>query len=386
MKKKVLFYNGSLRMGGIERVLVEVLQNIDKNQMDIDLVIEDGTETLNVFEKDIPKEIEIFYLKSEKLIKITDFFRRKKKNIFYKIAYNLLMNYESYIKKSNLKKLVKNKKYDVVIDFDMGLSKYLKMIDVNKKIAWIHASIKNWYEKKSRIARLGRRLQQYNNIVTICDEMKEETANLFPFLKDKLLRIYNPFNFDRILNLSEERVENKYYDEDFIIAIARLTIHQKDFPTLIKGFKKAKELSNISEKLLILGDGPDREKIEKMIKDKNMEKDVILLGSIKNPYPWLKQAKIFVHSSKYEGLPTVLIEALILKKKVISSACPTGPKEILENGKIGDLYEIGDYEKLAYYIVESLKNNNIDKELIKKEIQKFSKEEVIKEYERLILN
>ena len=63
MKKKVLFYNGSLRMGGIERVLVEVLQNIDKNQMDIDLVIEDGTKTLNVFEKDIPKEIEIFYLK-----------------------------------------------------------------------------------------------------------------------------------------------------------------------------------------------------------------------------------------------------------------------------------------------------------------------------------
>ena len=386
MKKKVLFYNGSLRMGGIERVLVEVLQNIDKNQMDIDLVIEDGTETLNVFEKDIPKEIEIFYLKSEKLIKITDFFRRKKKNIFYKIAYNLLMNYESYIKKSNLKKLVKNKKYDVVIDFDMGLSKYVKMIDVNKKIAWIHASIKNWYEKKSRIARLGRRLQQYNNIVTICDEMKEETANLFPFLKDKLLRIYNPFNFNRILTLSEENVENIYYKENFIIAIARLTTHQKDFSTLIKAFKRAKELGRISEKLLILGDGPDREKIEKMIRDENMEKNIILLGSIKNPYPWLKKAKLFVHSSKYEGLPTVLIEALILNKKVISSACPTGPKEILENGKIGDLYEIGDYEKFAYYIIEDLKNNNLDKELIKKEIQKFSKEEVIKEYERLILN
>ncbi|AHI52258.1 hypothetical protein [Fusobacterium vincentii] len=79
MKKKVLFYNGSLRMGGIERVLVEVLQNIDKSKIDVDLVIEDGTKTLNVFEKDIPKEIEIFYLKSEKLIKITDSFRKKKK-------------------------------------------------------------------------------------------------------------------------------------------------------------------------------------------------------------------------------------------------------------------------------------------------------------------
>ena len=63
MKKKVLFYNGSLRMGGIERVLVEVLQNIDKTKIDIDLVIEDGTKTLNIFEKDKPKEIEIFYLK-----------------------------------------------------------------------------------------------------------------------------------------------------------------------------------------------------------------------------------------------------------------------------------------------------------------------------------
>ena len=386
MKKKLLFYNGSLRMGGVERILVEVLQNIDKSQIDIDLVIEDGIRTLNVFEKDIPKEIEISYLKSEKLIKITDSFRKKKKNIFYKIIYNLLMNYESYVKKSNLKKLVKNKKYDVVIDFDMGLSKYIKMINVNKKIAWVHASIKNWYERESRIARLGKRLQQYDNIVTICDEMKEETTKLFPFLKDKLLRIYNPFNFDRILNLSEEKVENKYYNEDFIIAIARLTANQKDFPTLIKGFKRVKELGGISEKLLILGDGPDREKIEKMIKDENMEKDIILLGSIKNPYPWLKKAKIFVHSSKYEGLPTVLIEALILNKKVISSSCPTGPKEILENGRIGDLYEIGDYEKLAYYIIESLKNNSLNKELIEKEIQKFSREEVIKDYEKLILN
>lgn len=385
MSKKVLFYNGSLRMGGIERVLVEVLQNIDKNSIDIDLVIEDGTKALNVFEKDIPKEIEIFYLKSEKLIKFTDSFRKKKKNIFYKIVYNLLMNYESYIKKKNLKKLVKNKKYDAVIDFDMGLSKYVKMIDVNKKIAWVHASIKNWYERKSRIVRLGKRLEQYNNIVTICDEMKEETANLFPSLRDKLLRIYNPFNFDRILDLSKEKVENNYYEEDFIVAIARLTNHQKDFPTLIKGFKKAKELARISEKLFILGDGPDKENIEKMIKNENMEKDIILLGSIKNPYPWLKKAKLFVHSSKYEGLPTVLIEALILNKKIISSACPTGPREILENGKIGALYEIGDYEKLAYYIVEGLKDSSVDEKIIKKEIIKFSKEEVIKDYESLIL-
>ena len=81
-----------------------------------------------------------------------------------------------------------------------------------------------------------------------------------------------------------------------------------------------------------------------------------------------------------------VVFVLFLNKKVISSSCPTGPKEILENGRIGDLYEIGDYEKLAYYIIESLKNSSLNKELIEKEIQKFSREEVIKDYEKLILN
>ena len=102
--KKVLFYNGSLRMGGIERVLVEVLQNIDRSKMNIDLIIEDGIKSLNVFEKDIPKDIEIYYLKSEELIQKTDFYRKNKKNIFYKIMYNIMMNYEGYIKRKKLKK------------------------------------------------------------------------------------------------------------------------------------------------------------------------------------------------------------------------------------------------------------------------------------------
>ena len=81
MKKKVLFYNGSLRMGGIERVLVEVLQNLDRSKLDIDLVIEDGIRSLNVFEKDIPKDIKLYYLKPEEIIKKTDFYRQNRKNI-----------------------------------------------------------------------------------------------------------------------------------------------------------------------------------------------------------------------------------------------------------------------------------------------------------------
>ena len=386
MKKKVLFYNGSLRMGGIERVLVEVLQNIDRSEMDIDLLIEDGIRSLNVFEKDIPKEISITYLKDEKLINLTNKFRERKKNIFCKLIYNLLMNYEAHVKKYNLKKMLIDKKYDVVIDFDMGLSKHIDLIKANKKIAWVHASIKHWYEKKSRIERLGKRLQKYDNIVTICDEMKEETEKLYPSLKNKFLRIYNPMNFERILKLADEEIKNPLIQKEFIIAISRLTTHQKDFETLIKAFKLAKENGKISEKLFILGDGPDKEKIQNLIAKEKMEEEILLLGSIKNPYPWIKNSQLLVHSSQYEGLPTVLIEALILNKKVISSSCPTGPKEILCNGEIGDLYDVGNYRKLAELIEKNLKDTNIDVNLIKDRIEKFSKEKVLKEYEKIILN
>lgn len=387
MKKKVLFYNGSLRMGGIERVLVEVLQNLDRSNLDIDLVIEDGIRSLNVFEKDIPKDIKLYYLKPEEIIKKTDFYRQNRKNIFYKVMYNLMMAYEGYVKKENLKKIIKDKNYDVVIDFDMGLSKRIDLIDAKKKIAWIHANIKNWYVREDRIKRLGERLQKYTNIVAICEAMKESTIELFPFLKDKIIRIYNPFNFERVIKKSEESIDKnlkEYYEKDFIVSIMRLTEHQKDFDTLILGFKLAKE-KGAKEKLYILGDGPDRDKIEKKIKQEGMENEIILLGNVKNPYPWIKKAKMLVHSSKYEGLPTVLIEALILDKIVISSDCPTGPKEILENGEIGYLYNIGDYRKLGEMIIKKLENLDIDLDLIRERILKYSKDIVIKEYEKIIL-
>lgn len=385
-KKEVLFYNGSLRMGGIERVLTEVLQNIDREKMKIDLVIEDGIRSLNVFEKDIPKDIKIYYLKPEEIIKKTDFYRQRRKNIFYKIIYNLMMNYESYLKRKNLKRIVKNKKYDVVIDFDMGLSKYIDLIESNKKIAWIHSSIENWYQKKSRIKRLGERLKKYDVVVTICDEMKKNTIKLYPFLQEKILRIYNPFNFERILKNAEGYyLDTEVMKKDFAVSVMRLTENSKDFDTLIKAWQIL-EKKNINLKLYILGEGIDKENIENKIKLTNQEENIILLGNVKNPYPWIKNSKMLIHSSKFEGLPTVLIEALILNKIVISSNCVSGPKEILENGEIGYLYEVGDYKRLAALIVNNLENPNLNTELLNEKIQKYKKENIIKEYEKLILN
>ncbi|MGK4198491.1 glycosyltransferase [Fusobacterium sp. HC1336] len=392
MKKRVVIRSGSLRMGGLERVLIEVLQTINKEKYNISLVIDDDCGEADIFKKDIPKEIDYYFLKSETLMKKISFYREKKNNLLYKGLYNFYLSYSKYIACKNMEKLVeKFGKIDILIDFDAGAAKYIEKIKADKKIVWIHNSIPSLKKKKDKIERFGKRLANYDEIVAICDEMKEELISIYPYLKDKVVRIYNPFNFERIEKLSEDRSELKDEDlellnENYIIAISRLDNVQKDYPTLLKAMEILKN-RKINEKLFIVGDGPSKNEIEQEIKKLGLEDNVKLLGKRKNPYIWLKESDFFVHSSKYEGLPTVLIEALICNKFVISSNCPTGPKEILANESCGKLFEVGNYEELANLLEKYILNEELRKEYstsIENRREEFNKNIVLKEYEKLI--
>ena len=102
--------------------------------------------------------------------------------------------------------------------------------------------------------------------------------------------------------------------------------------------------------MIIIGKGINKSLLENFIQDHKLDNKIKLIGYKKNPYPYLKKSDIVLLSSKYEGLPNVLLEAQFLKKYIISTDCPTGPREILLNGKAGDLVNIGDYKKIAYLI------------------------------------
>jgi glycosyltransferase involved in cell wall biosynthesis len=392
MKKNVIIRSGSLRMGGLERVLIEVLQNIDKKKYNLTLVVDDDCGEDNIFEKDIPKEISYYFLKSQKLIEKTNYYKLRRKNMLYKLMYNIYMNIETYIKSRNIKKLIeKLGKIDIFIDYDAGATKYIENIEAEKKVVWIHNSIPNLKKSKNKIKRFGKRLEKYDKIVAICDEMKEELIDIYPNLKDKILRIYNPFNFSRVLNLKDDLSELNEKDrnllkEDYCIAISRLDTVQKDYKTLLKAFQILKS-KGIDKKLYIVGDGPSKEEIKNMIKEYDLIEEVKLLGRFKNPYIWLNNADFFIHSSKYEGFGLVLIEAAILDKLVISSNCPVGPTEILENGKSGILFNVGESEELAEKIEKVLNDKNLRNRYIlsmKERREDFKKENVLKEYEKLI--
>ena len=175
--------------------------------------------------------------------------------------------------------------------------------------------------------------------------------------------IYNPFNLKEVKKLSRKKVNINFFKNSYIKAInvARFT-DQKDHITLLRSISILKK-KNIKIKLLILGYGPNRNKMLNFIKNNQLLDYVKIINFKKNPYKYINQSNLFLLSSTYEGLPNVLLEAMCLKKFIISSNCPTGPKEILKNGKLGMLFPCKNEKilakKIMQYISNKKKYNNI---------------------------
>ena len=136
-----------------------------------------------------------------------------------------------------------------------------------------------------------------------------------------------------------------------ILAIGRLA-PQKDFPTLIHAFAGVRKRHAV--RLLILGEGPDRPELEGLIRQLGLQRDVGMPGFVRNPYAFLSRSALFVLSSRWEGLPTVVVEALYCKTPVISTDCPSGPREILADGRFGKLVPVGEVAKLEQAMSGSL--------------------------------
>lgn len=231
----------------------------------------------------------------------------------------------------------------------------------------------------------------YKKIISLSDVVivnsvafKKQMENL---LDIKVKCIFNPLNFKEIIKKSKLKQSNAIFkNKKFIklINIGRLT-EQKDQITLLKSLNLIKDKYKF--KLLILGRGKEKKKILEYINLNKLNDIVKIHDFIENPYPLLKQSDIFILSSKYEGSPNVLLESAVLKKIIISSDCPTGPKEILLNGKGGLLFKVGDYKDLSKKVVYCLKNIKKMKNkssFLHKNLKRYDYEANMKKYHSLI--
>lgn len=191
-----------------------------------------------------------------------------------------------------------------------------------------------------------------------------------------IIHIYNP-----CLKIKPKKITFNFFkkNELKIINIGRLT-DQKDHITLLKSFK---ELIKIRPaKLLIIGNGKEKEKINNFIIQNNLNNFVKLMNFKKNAIDYLNVSDVFVLSSRYEGLPNVLIECLYLKKYIISANCDTGPKEILYNGKLGTLFKVANDKQLFKILLKINLNSNIISNKISKAYKSFDRFDYIKNSEK----
>lgn len=359
--KKILFYTTFLTQGGgIEVVTVRYINKFIENGYKVDLYIDYDMGEENIREKEIDKRVKITYLKSEKISKLIYKLRTlgKEKKIYNIFLYVLILISDFIVWKKEIKK-IERENYDATISFFQFLPSYITKVKGPKHMIFLHGSVRQYFEgiRKYFKNSFFNKINRFDYICTVSEEMRVQLKEIFPNLTNKQVTVYNPIDFETIENKACEREnltsdEEKLLNSPYICSVGRLDEGQKDFNTLINAYANLK--NKIDEKLVLVGDGPDREKLANLVKKLNLEKDIIFLGKKSNPYIWMKNSKAFILSSKYEGLPTVLIEALILDIPSISSNCLTGPIEILENGKFGELFNIGNIKELEEKILITL--------------------------------
>lgn len=370
--KSVLFVINSLTIGGSEKSLVSLLNMLDYTRYKVDLLMfKKGEE----FDKYIPKEVNVLHEPEYyKFLSNT----RKDLSISKKINYmscriktsiNLRRNYYSkntvndeqvlYKSQKNILKKINNK-YDVAIAYSQGMPTYFVVDKVNakKKLAWINCDYATTkYDKEIDY----QFYKQIDNIIAVSDTIRKSIVSLKPDYEKKIeviLDIVNPKLIEK-MSLEEKNVF-KSKDDVNILTVARLVIHHKGYDLAVKAAKLLKD-DGYKFKWYVVGEGEDRENIEKLIEKLDVKDCFILLGSKGNPYPYMRECDIYVQPSKREGFGLTVVEAKILRKPIVCTEFNTASELISNNldGLIVNIDENSIYKGIKEYIGDTASKNRI---------------------------
>lgn len=332
-QRRIAFYLPSLGGGGAERVTVTLANAIVTEGFKVDIVL---AEAVGTFISDVDPGIRIIDLKAG----------RVSRSIFGLVRYLRQERPDAMIAAMNHANVA------AVIARMLSRSG-IRLILVEHNTPSIEAANNRTLRSKIVYALMHWLYPQADAIVAVSNGVADSLATFARIDRKSITTIYNPFDIEGIRKRASEPIEHPWFAEGeppVILGIGRLT-EAKDFSTLIRAFAVLRK--STAARLMILGEGQDRTKLETLIKELGLSNDdVSLPGFVDNPYTYIGHCRAFVLSSKWEGLPSVLIEAIICGAPVISTDCPSGPKEILENGKWGRLVPVGDVCALA----EAVKN------------------------------
>ena len=382
---KIIFNTGVFGKHGIENALVNLLLELPVNEHEYILhnifQLDQKSPLLNAIEQIVTQDCSL-----PRSTFWGGLHMNRKKSIFHKLLDSLgLLKIHKLIANN-----INQHQADVVVDYDLSLLRSAHLISA-PKIGFFHFRPKRFRNGGvNKLRRIGKRLKHYQLLVVLCDEMLQEACEIWPDLKSVFVVLPNSIHCDKLLNISKNSFSlptsvelNKYF-----ITIARLT-HQKNIDLLLRSYKTAKDLG-CSWPLVIAGEGEDKIKLVELCNELSITENIHFLGYQSNPHTYLANAGTFVMSSREEGFPVSLLEAMVLGCPIISLACPTGPTDILKNGKLGKLvtFTEDNPSELGLAMYELSRNSALRNEyaLNDKYAKDYSSDAIAKNFMTLINN
>lgn len=361
---RVTFFMPTLGGGGAERVTVNLVQEFANRGFDIDLVL---VRAEGAYLSEVPSAVRIIGLGASRILaslpQLVTYFREEQPDAFL-----------SALESANIVALWAHRWAGSDARIVVATHNTLSVIARNAR------------RLQDRVVPfLARRFYPWaDGVVTVSEGAAEDLRRVANLPEDHVRVIYNPIVTPELLARTKEEGNHPWLqskERPVVLGIGRLT-SQKNFPLLLRAFAEVRRQREA--RLIILGEGEDRGDLGALAKRLDIDSDVDLPGFVDNPLAYLREASVFALSSNFEGLPTVLIEALACGCPIVSTNCPSGPEEILEGGQWGTLVPTGDKDKLAAAIIETIDSPRRSGEL-RERAQAFSDSRAVDQYLDVLL-
>jgi len=362
-KQKVALFLPSLRGGGAERVMVNLARGFSEKGLDVDLVL---AKAEGPYLSQVPPEVRVIDLHSDRVLA----------SLPHLVRYLLRERPQallSTLDHANIVALWARKLARVPNRLVVRVANNLSQSASNASSA-----------RERLMPRLIHKFYPWADaVVAVSQGVADDLVKTAGLSRERIQVIYNPVVTPDLLEKAKEPLNHAWFapgEIPVILSVGRLT-KAKDYSTLIRAFAQVQR--EYPARLMILGEGEERPKLETLIRELDLEEDVSLPGFVDNPYAYMARSAVFVLSSVWEGLPNVLIEAMAIGTPVVSTDCPSGPAEILEGGEWGRLVPIGDVEKMTTAIIATLNDPNHPD--VSKRAQHFGVEKSVKAYLEVLL-
>ena len=337
METKLAIFLPSLRGGGAERTMLNLAHGLSERGYAVDLVL---ARAEGPYLREVKESIRLVDLNGSRLLTslpvLVRYLRHERP-----LAMLSIMNYTS-----------------IVALWARRLAGVSTQVVVSERNMLSYAAQQAPDQPLRLMPRLIRRFYPWaDGIVAVSKGVADDLAQVTDLPRERIQVIYNPVVTPELREKAQAPLDHPWFapgEPPVLLAAGRLVM-KKDFPTLIQAFARVRRAR--PARLLILGQGPERPVLQALVRQLGLEQDVSLPGFVANPYPYMARAALFVLSSRWEGLPGVLIEALYCGVPLIATDCPSGPREILADGQYGQLVPVGDVAALTRAIETALAGN-----------------------------